>query len=438
MSFRSQSSPSYLTCPECGSPLSYERPLPARSSLNERRILRCDQRNHRFPEQLAVPHLLAPRYSRIVRRITKDPNGKHAHDMEAAADWLSRALELDLSAPGTPWSDRSLRRFLIKIARLLEAADEEGFTGTDVREVCSILSSEAMSQGYRQHVADPAVASMEAVNYEKYEDILLRRVISACLSDASAVALIELGSGPGRLLHQYGSAVSHRRNACVTYRRLGGQLYLPESLPGRERLRLVLGVDFAHDMLQSAARWLQRDRLTDLIQQGTIAQVCATVRDLPVAFEVPEWEDTTRVACILFQTLGNQIGRELQVEMLRVARRLVGARGVVLVSVFNAELFEEQGWSYYNSIAGSVGAPWYWGDRAFLSKRGVYSRWFEPSELRSLFSDAGMPGAKILDEHALRVFPEFDRYIPIESQEQYKRRALIGVYDCGISVDVAS
>jgi hypothetical protein len=276
---------------------------------------------------------------------------------------------------------------------------------------------------------------MEAVNYEKYEDILLRNVMNGCLATGQQVALIELGSGPGRLLHQYGSTLSRDENACLLYRRLGPQLYLPATLPHGDGLRLVLGVDFAQDMLESAARWFKQDRLGDLVEKGTISQVRATVRDLPVDF-TPAWDDTTRVACILFQTLGNQIGRTLQLEMLRVARRLVGKKGVVFVSVFNAESFDEQGPSYYRSIKGSVGVPWAWGSRAFLSTRGVYSQWFYPDEIRSLFAEAGMEGAQILDERALRVFPEYESYIDTRSQERYKRRALVGVYATGVHIDV--
>lgn len=333
-------------------------------------------------------------------------------------------------------SDKVLQRLLTRLALLIEGSGSASYTNADIREVCSILSSEAMSGGYRRHVADPAVASLEAVNYEKYEDILLRNVMKGCLATSTEVALIELGSGPGRLLHQYGSAISQRSDACEVYRRLGPRLYRPESLPDGDRLRLVLGVDFASDMLQSAARWLKHDKLDDLVVKGTISQVRATVRDVPISFETEEWNDTTRVACVLFQTLGNQIGREAQLDVLRVARDLVGPRGVVFVSVFNASAFAGEGRSYYESIRGSVGASWYWGDRAFLSKRGVYSKWFFPEELRSLFRDADMEDAVILDDSTLQVVPTFGGYIDLQSQERYKRRALIGVYSRGLDVSV--
>jgi hypothetical protein len=306
----------------------------------------------------------------------------------------------------------------------------------DVRELYSVLAAEAMSRGYRQYVADPAVASMEAVNYEKYEDILLRKVVLGSLAQSEDVALIELGSGPGRLLHQYGSAIAQGMDVCEYYRRLSPQLYKPENLPHHERLRLLLGVDFSEDMLQSASRWLARDGLGSFVERGTIAQMRATVRDLPVDFSTPEWSGTTRIACILFQTLGNQLGTNLQVEMLESARRCVGPRGVVFVSVFNAESFSEQGAPYYQSIEGSVGDTWALEERSFLSQRGVFSKWLYPNELENLFAEAGMEDAVVFDEDDLRAFPEYGSYIDTDSQERYKRRALVGVYTAGIDVQL--
>jgi hypothetical protein len=83
-----------------------------------------------------------------------------------------------------------------QLASVLAIAKDSGISDGGVQEVYSILSSEAMSSGYRRHVADPAVASLEAVNYEKYEDILLRKAVEACLVSRTDVALVELGSCP--------------------------------------------------------------------------------------------------------------------------------------------------------------------------------------------------------------------------------------------------
>jgi hypothetical protein len=427
---------SYLRCPECGEP--FKPGINVSSGKGrERKALCCSTENHCFAVSRAVPNLLPPRYSKLLKAVK---NGKApkptSKRLEVATEWLAGSLGMDLDPNEVKPRDEGLRKLLAQLAILLETANDAGVSQADVCEMWSILSSEAMSFGYKRHVADPAVASLEAVNYEKYEDILLRKAMTSCLSKKKDVALIELGSGPGRLLHQYGSTISPREDACEVYRRLGPQLYEPESLPDREYLRLLLGIDFAQDMLQKAAGWLKRDRLGDLVDNGTISQVRTTVRDLPVTFKDPEWRGTTRIACILFQTLGNQIGREAQLDMLRVARELVGRRGVVFVSVFNACAFQAEGSSYYSSIKGSVGVPWFWDERAFLSKRGVYSKWFYPDELRSLFDDAGMSNATILDDGSLSVFPEFGEYISLKKQKRYKRRALVGVYSRGLDISL--
>jgi hypothetical protein len=65
--------------------------------------------------------------------------------------------------------------------------------------------------------------------------------------------------------------------------------------------------------------------------------------------------------------------------------------------------------------------------------RGVYSSWFGRQELANLFEKAGMPGASVLDDTALTVFPRYASYIDTDSQLYYKRRALIGVYANGVN-----
>jgi hypothetical protein len=370
----------------------------------------------------------------VLERLNQTPNAK-PRDIEVATEWLAESLKLTPTAP-VAGRDRALRPLLARVASLLHIAKDMDLSGDDVREVYAILAAEAMAKGYREHVADPAYASLEAVNFEKYEDILLRKVVASALRGSEAVALIELGSGPGRLLHQYGSTISTTKGASGMYRRYEGEMYRPDSLKNHDRLRLLLGVDFSQDMLRSASRWLLQERLADLIESGRIAQVRATVRELPIDFDTPEWRGVTRVACILFQTLGNQLSRSLQVAMLESARRCVGESGVVFVSVFNAESFAEQGQQYYQSIKGSVGGIWSLGERAFLSDRGVYSRWLFPEEMRELMEAAGMSGSVVLDERDLVSFPELDSYIDVASQERYKRRALVGVYSPHLKVQL--
>jgi hypothetical protein len=421
---------SYLRCPDCGSRFD--------DSLTpigpNRKEMHCVEHQHSFIMTNSVPDLLPRRYLNLLDSVK---HGRAAlatrEQVEVATDWLSRELGLPLDSSNVRPRDEAPRRLLRRVAMLVRMKERLECSDADIRVVYSILAAEAMSSGYRRNIADPASASPEAVNYEQYEDILLRKAMESCLATGDGVALIELGSGPGRVLQQYGSVLSPRGGVSTVYRRMGQQLYEPEYLMHRDRLQLVLGIDFVHDMLQSAARWFRENRLQDLVLNGTISQVrAAATSGLPIRFDSPEWRDTTRIACILYQTLGQQVGRDAQLDMLRAARELVGERGIVFVSAFNAQAFGREGASYYDSVREAVGASWYCGDRSFLSKRGVYSKWFRPNELRSLFDDAQMRQAVVLDGDALPTFPKYREYIKSKIQKQYKGRVLLGVYARGV------
>jgi hypothetical protein len=387
----------------------------------------------------SVPDLLPRRYRNLIDSIKQKKALATREQIATATEWLAKELDLPLSISFVKQGDVVLRRLLRGVAMLVRMKEHGECSDLDIRVVYSILAAEAMSSGYRRLIADQVAASPEAVNYERYEDILLRKAMESCLATEGDVALIELGSGPGRVLQQYGTVLSPREDASIAYRRMGERLFEPQYLPHRERLRLVLGVDFAHDMLQSAARWFRECRLQDLVVGGTISQVrAAATTDLPIQFDSPEWRQTTRLACILYQTLGQQVGRDAQLDMLRAARKLVGERGIVFVSVFNAHAFAREGMSYYDSVREAVGAPWYHGDRSFLSKRGVYSKWFESDELRSLFDDADMKEAVVLDGDELPTFPRYREYIKPKVQKQYKGRVLLGVYSRGLDLRLDS
>lgn len=418
-------------CPVCGAPLAKS----SNSANSGRRWLECDRCKSRYAVKSQIPDMLPETYKKVIagwktnlsdaRFLQGIDKSTQAFAVANGIDWLGAVLGIpveELRKLGR--RSRSLDRML---ACLLPVIQSNELDERDKRELYSILSSELMAVGYRRHVADPAVAPLEAVNYEKYEDILLRRILNSSLSQSDSVIMIELGSGVGRVLHQYGSCISHNPRACVTYRR-HLELYRPETLTNPDALDLLIGLDFSDYMLTKSARWLQQDNLGDLVRSGRIVQVLGSVRKLDFDFEAAGLEDSRRVVCILFQTIGNQIGRDLQVEMLARARALSGKNGVVLVSAFNGATFQEQGREYYESIRGSVGNPWVWGDDFFLSEKGVYSKWLTKSALDSLFVDAGMTGASILTDEDLGVFPIYKSYIDTENQSRYKRRGLIGVY----------
>ncbi len=421
-----------IRCPNCGSHLS--------SRLNHRTggengELFCENCDARLPIAGQIVDALPDAFRRTIEQwhlewtdsrffaqvLTTDTK----KSVGVAIEWLEQTLHLDADTLflGVGRS-RPMQRLLTCLSEILLSSELDD---VDMRELFSVLSSELMAAGYREHVADPAVASMEAVNYEKYEDIVLRCVINECLIDDRDVVLIELGSGVGRVLHQYGSCVSTQPNACVMYRRLGPDLYQPSSLNNPQQLSLLLGVDFSAYMLRKSVRWLQHDKLGDLVRDRRIVQVLGSVRSLSFDFDRVGLGEATKIVCILFQTLGNQIGRDLQLSMLRKAREIAGEDGIVIVSAFNGAAFDEQAQEYYESIRGSVGGAWEWGHDIFLSKKGVYSRWMSSTELLRLFEDAGMPKAAVLSNGELRLFPEYGRYLDDEGQTQYKRRAMIGI-----------
>lgn len=346
--------------------------------------------------------------------------------------WLAKSLNVPSQVLQESRS-RTMRRLLVSMAVTLE---DGNLSEDQQRELFGILASELMASGYREHVADPAQASMEAVSYERYEDILLRQVMNFVLAGDQPVVLVELGSGVGRLLHQYGSGISTNDEACIYYRRLGPQLYRPDYLPNGDNLRLIVGVDFSRYMLKKSVAWLQSDRLGPLIREGRIAQLLGTIRSLRLGFDDGVLTNSVRVVCILFQTIGNQLGSDLQVEMLKKAKDIAGPDGVVFVSAFNGEAFDQQSKAYYESIVRSVGQAWYWGDDFFLSKKGVYSKWMRPDEMKRLFRQADMKQAVVLNDDMLPVFEDYARYTAVNKQIRYKRRAIIGVYADGFGKDL--
>jgi len=176
-------------------------------------------------------------------------------------------------------------------------------------------------------------------------------------------------------------------------------------------------------------RWLKGSKIFDLVsQKGQIIQILGSIRHCNLSFKGSRFEKTSKIACILFQTLGNQISRELQIDLLRKAWEFVSPNGVVFVSVFNSAAFETQGRPYYSSIKGSVGRAIYWKDNVFLSSRGVYSKWFTVKEVEKLFKEAGIENyPTVLNGNTLKSFPQYDRYIDSNIQKVVKERGIIGI-----------
>jgi uncharacterized protein YbaR (Trm112 family) len=415
---------SFLRCPICGGKFRFS--TATRSTNQANAILHCDKCHSDYCIKNYIPSLLPLHFTEIVSRFGKLSNNAtmeiNSSDLANAHKWLSRILQLPLGE--APENLTLLQVF----ARLLKLCSQFGMSFEDTCEIASMWASYAMSPYYRKSVADQMYGAIEAISYERYEDILLRLIMNDLLK-AKKVALIEIGSGVGRVLHQYGSCISIREDAAPRYRLNFPQLYAPNSLNRPDNLRLIIGLDFQQKMLRIATLWLREkeSRLFDLVKEGRIIQIKGSARYMPFSLNNPEYSNIYKVVCILFQTLGNQLTRELQVDMLKKAWQLVFPEGLLIVSVFNREVFDEQALPYYFGIKKSVGNKVYLKDGTFLSSKGVYSRWFQEEELKSLFVDANIKDFTILSGRGFKGFSDFQGYLNLESQNIYKRRALIGI-----------
>lgn len=416
---------SILRCPDCGGRLDFgERaklgPFPVKDAA-----LHCCSCGSRFGINAYVPRLLPHRISEATD-ILKERRRRAAElttpkDLAQAQKWITQNL-------GVPTGELSGGRLALcrEIATVLRLSEELGFDRYGTHEFLGILASHLMSTRYQRHVADQMYASVEAMLYEKLEDIILRVVVNGFL-EYGPLIIVELGSGVGRLLHQYGSCISERRADVATpYRRHLPALYGQSSLVGRDKLKLVLGVDFEGRMIQLANRWLRGDKLYDLIETGRMAQILGSTLHMPLSFRESPYSSTMKVVCILFQTLGNQTLRELQVDMLRKAYELASPNGVVLVSAFNAMAFDAQAPAYYSSIERSVGPAVNCKNRTFLSSRTVYSKWFWREEFEALLAEAGFKHYRVWNGDDLAEFPEYEEYLQMPDQKRYKQRAIIG------------
>lgn len=367
----------------------------------------------------------------VIADLRRQSSSKRQQHLAAARRWLEECIGHSLVGTDT----RGLRQLERRVAALREVTRRHGLTDKEVRDVYAIAASHAMSAGYRRNVADQLYASLYAVSYEKYEDILLRLVMNNCLATDDCV-LIELGSGVGRLLHQYASCVSSRPDACRPYRRAGAALYDPAALPNGHRLRLMIGVDFEEQMLRRAMGWFRESKVAELATaEGRMLQILGSASEIQIDMDETAYANSTKIVCVLFQTLGNQLGADLQKDLLKHAVQLAGPRGLVFVSAFNATAFDEQAAPYYDDIRRSVGSILVSDDHLFLSSKGVYSRWFDPNVFRHLLQSVGGAEVSVLDANSLGIFGDYDRYIDRQSQAHYRKRALIGILGVGMGID---
>ena len=382
----------------------------------------CKECSTRYDFKNLVPDMLPLAMNFIAGDVDKRNDYVHKfpvapYEVKYAGQWLAKQLQID--EENIKWGKEEVFRH--QLAYVLKLSPDMGLGYQGKRLMAGMLGARNMSFKYKSKIADQLSASGLASGYEAYEDILLRRQIDNAVNTGD-VALIEIGSGVGRLLHEYGTCMSSElSDSGLRYRRFAPAFYSYKP-KYEEHLKLLIGIDFEQRMIDKSVGWLERSGLSYLIRSRILH-----IRALATTLNIDLDPGIKKVVTILFQTLGNQLGERLQIAMLKKAKEFASPNGIVFVSVFNKEFFKEQAESYYNSIKASVGRIAYCNNGVFLSDKGVFSVWFEANQLKRLFKLAGMENVTVLDEQELKVFPEYSQYISIQDQKKYKKRAIIAV-----------
>lgn len=414
-----------LVCPECSaSSLGLQGTTP--TEWPRRSVLVCQQCRQTFEITDYVPRLLPTRVSRVYSELQHDVRVARKGELrisieerQRARNWLLEVLGLE----GELGKARGIQLWR-DLAILRRISDRRSLSEAECHELVGMYAAFRMARHYRARVADQLGASLHATLYERYEDILLRVVMSRALADPTV--LVELGSGVGRVLHQYASCLRNEETS-ATYKHHFPLMYEAESLPHSSNLVLLLGLDFQERMLAGSYTWLRESNLGDLIGEARVVQVAGSVQHLPIRFGNHAFGDSIKVVCMLFQTIGNQLTGELRARMLSQAWDAVGEKGALFVSAFNGKAFKEQAVPYYRDIRASVGKMLYSSENTFISSRGVYSKWMTPAELEEAFRLAGIQKFLILTAKDLPIVGHFEKYLDTDSQKKLRKRALVGV-----------
>jgi len=305
--------------------------------------------------------------------------------------------------------------------------------------VTQILAMDRMSKAYRQMVVDPHTGVEAAVHYEKYEDLFLRtrmrEFIERSDGNHKGVVFIEVGSGPGRYLVQFGGKIESNDNACEQFRKNSASSDLYSYDPLYEKnLKLIVGIDFSERMIRSALEWLKQNKLCDLFLNDRIVMIQAASQFLNLSFQDTPYKDSHKIVTCVFQTLGNQMERSLQIDLLKKMYKWAQPHGIIFVSVFNRGVFHHYFEPYYLGIEETIG-PIHRDEesleKAILkTKWGVYSRWFDRKALRDLFRDAGIRNVDIRSGSGLRSgLPLFRKkketdYLNTNDQKLVRERAI--------------
>lgn len=335
---------------------------------------------------------------------------------------------------------RQLTSSDLKINQLNLSTEEKYILG-------QIKAMDKMATGYRKYVVDPlkdAVSS--AVNYERYEDIYLRNIIEKNIAQSkndnnAGVVFIDVGTGPGRYLIQYGGKTEFNEQACEKYRkRLDMGSFYTYDKNYADNLKLMIGIDLSEGMLKSASAWIKENNLYELIYKDRIALIQGVIQHLDLCLNSTPYENSYKVVCCAFQTLGNQPSRDLQIKLLQKMKDLAKPHGTIFISVFNKSKFIKYFREYYQRITGSIGkiisTEIEHNQGTLRTDWGIFSHWLTKSELMDLFMDASkrnsyseLANVKIESGSELPLFDKYFEYLSKENQEEVRERAIIATLE---------
>lgn len=410
---------SFLRCTYCGCVLEN-----GNGEIIKNGFLKCSHCGEKYHIKNYVPQMIPSEISKVLSAIA------HTREDEVSPSKSKESLEWFSDLVGVPfnaikWSHPN--NFGAQLAVMREQCDKRDISEFEEKQLPTLIASENMATGYRPEVADPLRGSIHATTYEDYEDAVLDELCEINNKiRTEKIVFIEIGSGVGRKLHLYGSKILNGKNVSARYRRL-----IPEYRYNQDyakNLIFILGIDFETEMIRSATNWIDESNLSPLVtEEGRIVQILGMSSHLHMDFGGPAFGDPYKIITILFQTLGNQLDKELQINMLKKAKEFATPNGTVFLSVFNRNVFDQQASEYYKSIEGAVGKMVYCENGTFISDKGVFSRWFYPEEVHSLFKEAGYAKAKVLYGDALKTEPPYKTKEWHTERENYKQRAIFGI-----------
>lgn len=318
--------------------------------------------------------------------------------------------------------------------------DEKELTLRDKEIVKGIEWSGKMVPSYHENVVDPFSSAPRARFIERYEDLYIDSVLDEYTKNKKEkVIFIEMGVGTGRYLIRYGSRLLNKEEqhplksgVCQAYRKdpILRKHYSYDVNYDRN-LRMLIGIDFQEGMIERSIQNLKSMKLYSLFGKRILLFVgVGQYFDLALE-QVDEFKNSFKVITCVFQTLGNQ-KEELQIELLKALKRLALPRGVIVVSVFNKEMFDEFGLKkfYAIDVKPTVGelredpeALELRKEGTLITSKGVYSRWFSREDLKRIFKSAGLK-VTLRSADQLDTF-EDTAYISENMQKKYGKILII-------------